>query len=262
MDDTECPIKAGKALRFEILQKPQSIMRPYRWSRATFIDLQMHRHSPLTSIRYLIFRSRTSSRTKKSIKARSKSVDNCFQRIQDFRKGGHRTQPDRHSIMTRLLSSTLLLLLPILTSAQNATITASQTLCPSPTGFQNTVVPAPTATGTFQVNPAFWSVHTLFIVTLATQTLSEAQVATFCLDQCIAVQPNATNPNPCLSFNVNFGKPIPALPPSEGGDAARWYCSGYDAPLSTSSYVPVDAPGSYQHELAVNRVCCGVFRAY
>lgn len=164
--------------------------------------------------------------------------------------------------MTRLLSSALLLLLPFLTCAQNASTTASQTLCPSPTGFQNTVVPTPTATGTFQIDPAFWSVHTLFIITLATASLSEAQVASFCLDQCIAVQPNATNPNPCVSFNVNFGLPTTPLPPSQGGDAGRWYCSGYDAPLSTSSYVPVDAPGSYQHELSVNRVCGGVFRAY
>ncbi len=144
---------------------------------------------------------------------------------------------------------------------RNTTTTASPT-CASPTGFANTVVPAPRAlaTSNFEVAPAFADVHSLFVLTDTNVALSEASIASFCLDECIAYQPNGTT-GPCLSFNVNLGRPVP---PTGDGGPERWYCSGFDAYLAddASDYAPVDVEGSYMFGLGVNRVCNGTYRAY
>lgn len=134
--------------------------------------------------------------------------------------------------------------------------------CSSPTGYANTVVPAPDALAlsTFRVAPAFTSKHTLFITTDLNTAQSEAAVATSCLKQCAAYQHNATS-GPCLSFDINLGKPIPS-PPAGQDSLPRWYCSGYNAPLSPADYVAVNVPGSFLHSLGVNRVCEGTYRAY
>ena len=134
--------------------------------------------------------------------------------------------------------------------------------CTTPTGFANTVVPAPRALATtsFQIAPSFASQHTLFIIDNLDARFSEAAVASFCLDQCIAYQPNSTTGR-CLSFNVNLGKPIP---PTGNGGPTQWFCTGFDAYLAEdgSDYAPIDAPGSYMFGLGVNRVCGGTYRAY
>ena len=144
---------------------------------------------------------------------------------------------------------------------QNTTKTSTPT-CASPTGFANTVVPAPRAlaTSNFEIAPAFAAAHSVFVITDTNLALSEAVIASFCLDQCIAYRPNGTT-GPCLSFNVNLGRPIP---PTGNGGPVQWFCSGYDAYLANdgSDYVPVDVEGSYMYGLGVNRVCNGTYRAY
>lgn len=142
----------------------------------------------------------------------------------------------------------------------NTTTTTTPT-CASPTGFANTVIPAPRAlaTSNFEIAPAFSDAHAVFIITDANTALSEASIASFCLDQCIAYQPNGTT-GPCLSFNVNLGLPIPPTP----SGPEQWFCSGFDAYLADdgSDYVPVEVEGSYMFGLGVNRVCNGTYRAY
>ena len=144
---------------------------------------------------------------------------------------------------------------------RNTTTTAAPT-CASPTGFANTVVPAPLplATSNFEVAPTFTAAHTLFIIEILNVALSEATIASFCLDQCIAYKSNSTT-GPCLSFDVTLGKPIP---PTDNGGPMRWFCSGYDAYLANdgSDYALVDVEGSYMFGLGVNRVCSGTYRAY
>ncbi|CAD6580789.1 MAG: hypothetical protein ASARMPREDX12_000266 [Alectoria sarmentosa] len=135
---------------------------------------------------------------------------------------------------------------------QNTTTTTTPT-CASPTGFANTVVPAPLplATSNFQIAPAFTAAHTLFVIQNLNAAFPEATIASFCLDQCIAFRPNSTT-GPCLSFDVNLGRPIP---PTGNGGTMQWFCSGYDAYLTNdgSDYVPVDVQGSYMFGLGVNR---------
>ena len=144
---------------------------------------------------------------------------------------------------------------------QNTTTTSTPT-CTSPSGFVNTVVPAPRAlaTSNFQIAPAFAAAHEVFTTRNTDITLSEASIATSCLDECVAYQPNSTT-GPCLSFNVNIGRPVP---PTGNGGPVQWFCSGFDAYLADdgSDYVPVDVKGSYMYGLGVNRVCNGTYRAY
>ena len=147
---------------------------------------------------------------------------------------------------------------------QNATTTPTPTpTCASPFGFANTVVPAPRALATaeFEIAPAFTAAHSLFLSITDDTTLSEAVIATACLDRCIAYRANNSTTGPCLSFFVNIGMPIP---PTGNGGPARWFCDGYDASLAEdgSDYVPVGVEGSYMHGLGVNRVCNGTYRAY
>ncbi|KAL9075761.1 MAG: hypothetical protein Q9161_001513 [Pseudevernia consocians] len=136
---------------------------------------------------------------------------------------------------------------------RNTTATTATPTCASPTGFANTVVPAPRAlaTANFQVAPAFTDAHTVFVITDTNVAVSEASIASFCLDECIAYKSNSTA-GPCLSFNVNLGRPIP---PTGNGGPEQWYCSGYDAYLADdgSDYVPVEVEGSYMFGLGVNR---------
>ncbi|MCJ1451459.1 mucin 5B, oligomeric mucus gel-forming [Mycoblastus sanguinarius] len=147
-------------------------------------------------------------------------------------------------------------------SATSAPYPANSTTptCTTPAGSANTVVPAPVslATSNFEVSPTFTDSHSLFVTTELDTALPEAEIALSCLDQCIAYQPNATT-GPCLSFNVNLGKPVP---PTGNGGPTRWFCSGFDAYLTQADFVGVDTPGSYMFGLNVNRVCNGSYRAY
>lgn len=144
----------------------------------------------------------------------------------------------------------------------NATTTTSTSSCASPTGYANTVVPAPSALArsNFQVAPAFATAHQVVEFRTVDITISEASIATECLNRCVAYEPNSTT-GPCLSFNVNLGKPIP---PTGMGGPTQWFCSGFDAYLANdgSDFVPVDVGGSYMFGLDVNRVCNGTYRAY
>ena len=144
---------------------------------------------------------------------------------------------------------------------QNTTTTGTPT-CASPTGLANSVVPAPRAlaTANFQVVPAFANANTVFKLQNLDIALSEASIATTCLDQCVAFKANSTK-GPCLSFTVNLGKPIP---PTGNGGPTQWFCTGFDKYLANdgSDYVAVDVAGSYMHSVGVNRVCNGTYRAY
>ena len=152
---------------------------------------------------------------------------------------------------------------PASTSPSYPTATANATASYTTlTGFANSVVPAPPALASdkFQIAPSFASAHILFIIDNLGDRLSEAAVASFCLDQCIAYHPNSTT-GPCWSFNVNLGKPVP---PTGNGGPEQWVCSGFDAYLAEdgSDYEAVDTPGSFMYGLGVNRVCGGTYRAY
>lgn len=152
---------------------------------------------------------------------------------------------------------------PTPTSAPYPTATVNATAsCTTPTGFANTLVPTPPAlaTSTFQIAPSFASAHTLFIIDNLDARFSEATVASFCSDECIAYQPNSTT-GPCLSFNVYLGKPVP---PTGTAGPTQWFCSGFDAYLAEdgSDYEAVDTPGSFMYGIGVNRVCGGTYRAY
>ena len=144
---------------------------------------------------------------------------------------------------------------------QNVTTTTTSG-CASPTGFANTVIPAPSALArsNFQIAPAFVAAHQVIEFRTVDITVSEASIATECLDRCVAYKGNSTT-GPCLSFNVNLGRPIP---PTGSGGPLQYFCSGFDAYLSNdgSDFVPVDVAGSYQFGLDVNRVCSGTYRAY
>ena len=142
------------------------------------------------------------------------------------------------------------------------TTTTTTSACSSPTGFANTVVPAPTALArsNFQVAPAFAAAHQVVEFRSVDITVPEAFIATECLNRCVAYTPNSTT-GPCLSFNVNLGRPIP---PTGNGGPLQYFCSGFDAYLANdgSDFVPVDVEGSYMFGLDVNRVCSGTYRAY
>lgn len=170
----------------------------------------------------------------------------------------------------------LLLLLSTLALLASAHPTStSPAPCASPTGFSNTVIRAPLpGSPTLQVSPRFLDAHLLFYSTFTNVQLSEAAVAAFCLDQCIAYHPDphpanlsasaslpasyvSSRPGPCLSFTVDLGK---LYPPDLNDTALRWYCEAFDTYLAEnlSDYEPVDAPGSFLYSLGVNRACGGV----
>ena len=62
---------------------------------------------------------------------------------------------------------------------------------------------------------------------------------------------------------MNVGKPFPRGKYGDD-DAARWFCSGFDAFLAQGgeTYVGIEAPESYLYGVGVNRVCKTGFRAY
>lgn len=145
------------------------------------------------------------------------------------------------------------------TSATPSPSSTTTENCTSPTVFGNKVVPAPQALANehFTPSPTFNATHSLFIATDLNIDLPEAVIARYCLDKCITYGGTRT----CRSVFVNQGKPFP--PGSMGSDTApRWYCAGYDAPLSADVYQKIDAPESYMYGLGINRACSGTYRAY
>ena len=132
--------------------------------------------------------------------------------------------------------------------------------CTSPSGFANTVVFAPNALATInhQIDDSFVNTHAVDFAEISNVALSQAAVASFCLDKCIAYPGNATSKLPCLSFSADMGRPYP---PNASDTAVRWFCTIFDAVLSPGLYEAIDAE-SYMHAVGVNRVCEGSFRAY
>lgn len=158
---------------------------------------------------------------------------------------------------------TLLLAVVTLTSSPfaQASSNATKPSCTTPALFANSVVPAigPLATSRHSVALAFETAHTVFYTDNLNTTIPQAIIATSCLDQCVAYQPANATAGPCLSFEVDLGKPYP---PNASDTAMRWYCTAYDQYLTPEDYVAADAPGSYIGLVGVNRVCGGTFRAY
>lgn len=143
-------------------------------------------------------------------------------------------------------------------AAPSVTETTTTPTCTKPTGLANTFVPAPPAINpSFRFKPAFADAHTLFLIDNLSTSFSEASIGTLCLETCVAYQANGTT-GPCLSFNVNYGKPV------NGTGPAQFYCTGFDAFVARdgSDIERVDIPGSYMFPINVNRVCSGSYRAY
>lgn len=131
--------------------------------------------------------------------------------------------------------------------------------CTSPTGFANTVIPGECAYGTsFNVTTAFAEEHLVFETTEPDITAARAGVVTRCIEECVGYRQYGRKP--CLSVFVNVGKPD--FPPQDRDESPRWYCKGYDAPLTLADTFQVNLPGSYENAIAVNRVCEGFSRAY
>ena len=156
----------------------------------------------------------------------------------------------------------------------------NSSLCPTPAGFANNMIRAPLSSSPeLMLKLPFLLDHILFFYTDQNTALSEAAVASFCLDQCIGYQPNPSagplptdapvfpasyvgnKPGPCLSFTVDMGKPYP---PNPKDTAMRWYCEAFDHYLAEdlSDFEPVNTTGSYMQALAVNRACSGIYRAF
>lgn len=111
----------------------------------------------------------------------------------------------------------------------------------------NRLVPAP-----YRLPDSFIYPHILFVFTDFNLRLPRAAWATFCLDQCVAFAGNRT----CRSFEVDQGAPYPPAPEGQSQDK-RWWCEGFDVPLSADLFVPNPVPNSYERILGVNRLCGG-----
>ncbi|MCJ1422649.1 hypothetical protein MMC29_000529 [Sticta canariensis] len=133
--------------------------------------------------------------------------------------------------------------------------------CTSPTGSTNKFVRTPErlANTNFYLSDNFSTAHTLFEIVDPNIDLPETVIARFCLEKCIAYRPSGGHGS-CLSIFIDQGRPYP--PGRLGNDTAlRWFCGGFDAPLSGDDYTAVDASDSFLYGLGVNRVCNGTYRA-
>ncbi|KAL8995678.1 MAG: hypothetical protein Q9169_004648 [Polycauliona sp. 2 TL-2023] len=142
--------------------------------------------------------------------------------------------------------------------ALNTTTTSS---CANPTGFANRALtlPSPLSLPSYSVAPSFITQHLLFLIPTLNGFFSRAAVATFCIEQCIAYRRPPTLPTTapgqggngsvCLSFNINFGAPIPSVAGSEDPEgmagAPRWYCTGFDAYLGVEDLEKREVEGSF-----------------
>ena len=159
-----------------------------------------------------------------------------------------------------VVTISVLLLHTLRAHTQSINSTTPSPTCISPSGFANTVVFAPNALATtnHQISPSFVTTHAIDFTEILNIAISQAAIASFCLDRCIAYPGNATSDLPCLSFSVDMGEPYP---PNASDTALRWFCTAFDAPLSPGLYEGIEAE-SYMHAVGVNRVCGGSFRAY
>ncbi len=150
---------------------------------------------------------------------------------------------------------------PYLSSAATPTNTTPNLTCTHPTGLSNTFIPVPLSlTPSYRILPTFATAHQIFLFDNLPAAFSEASIGTFCLEQCVAYQPDGTT-GPCLSFNVNLGKPVP---PTGNGGPTQWFCSGFDNFFDGGGedFESVDVEESFLFPISVNRGCGGIFRAY
>jgi hypothetical protein len=132
-------------------------------------------------------------------------------------------------------------------------ISLTQSLCTlarSPTascyGFANTAVSVPQSnTNTTQRLLPIVNGHTLFYDSQNTTFPSQAALATYCLEKCVAYQGNP----PCLSVGLRMS-------------ATGSFCTAFAVELGAGDFIPVVDDGTEQYGLGVNRVCGGTFRAY
>lgn len=116
------------------------------------------------------------------------------------------------------------------------------------------------ATVNHQIADSFVNAHAVYYTEILNTALSQASIASYCLDQCVSYQGNATGNAPCLSFSVDIGRPYP---PDPSDTAVRFFCTAFDELLTVGLYEAVEAGvESYIHTVGVNRICGGVFRAY
>lgn len=150
--------------------------------------------------------------------------------------------------------------------------------CTHPQGFSNTIVPLPpkfAADGHFQIPRRYNDAHELFLTTNTDLSLSEATIATSCLEECFAYSSSSSfssgsgGGRKCKSIFVNYGKSVPAenggggFPPGSDLDEVKWWCHGYDVFLSEGDFVGVDEEESYKKGVVVNRACEKLgFRAF
>ncbi|KAK9809723.1 hypothetical protein WJX73_010461 [Symbiochloris irregularis] len=182
--------------------------------------------------------------------------------------------PKPHAI--RELRALILLTLSS-TALPSFALTAQSSNCTSFSGFSNYIFRAPLPDSPhLAVKPSFLEEHLLFFYTIARPQMSQAAVASFCLDQCVTFKPDPDAPpfptedlpesyvsnrtGPCGGFTVDLGEPAA---PGGGSNETRWYCEAFDQNLSLDNYEPNDQQGSYLHALGVNRACDGSnYRAF
>ncbi|MCJ1462912.1 hypothetical protein MMC07_001516 [Pseudocyphellaria aurata] len=148
------------------------------------------------------------------------------------------------------------------TPTKSSSSNATSEKCTSPTGFANEIVRAPDNIARAHFYPSFDfdTAHNLFEIVDVNIDLPEAVIARFCLDKCIAYSSAGGN-RTCLSIFVDQGTPYP--PGRLGNDTApRWFCAGFDAPLSADLYRKIDSPDNFLYGLGINRLCDGTYRAY
>ncbi|KAL2051044.1 hypothetical protein ABVK25_008638 [Lepraria finkii] len=99
-------------------------------------------------------------------------------------------------------------------SAKSAESNTTAPSCTSPTGFANTMVFAPEALATinYQISGSFEYTHFVYFTEIPNTDLSQANIASFCLDQCIAYQGNSISNLACLSFSADMGAPYHPMP--------------------------------------------------
>ncbi|KAI4223818.1 MAG: hypothetical protein L6R36_005132 [Xanthoria steineri] len=251
---------------------------PLSFSSGTVVRTPQVKSSPKTEVlsRAQLVETQESEKNTLEVHIRPSYAPN----FSTHKAGGSKDIKIHHQAMLPIPNLPILLaiLTPFAQAATATSPTAPTVLpipppIPTPTLFANTIVPIPSplATPSFEVDSVFIAQHIIFLFPNLNALLPRAAAATFCLEQCVQYEPqppangtanetadgtgNATA-HPCLSFNVNLGRPFP---PGDGeaDPGLRWYCSGYDAFLSAELFVRRDVEGSFLHPVGVNRVFGG-----
>ena len=137
-------------------------------------------------------------------------------------------------------------LIVVITSLTQSLGTLAQSPTASCVGSANTAVPVPqSGTNTTQRLLPIINGHTLFLDSQNTTFPSQAALATYCLEKCVAYQGNP----PCLSVGLRMS-------------ATGNYCTAFAGGLGAEDFISVANDGTEQYGLGVNRVCGGTFRAY